>query len=360
MKKITGAIAIVFCSLIASRLIAAAYGGTINPAKSTIPSLLAMTFPFILPAVAILAVVFLFFKKIAAIILICALLICTPQICTYFPINPVKADGERSFTLMTYNVANLKDFATEGETSTNNPTLKFIIEQSPDIVALQECATFSITENSVVSTGLIDSLFTEYPHHTNGIEGQALLSRYPFEQISLHHKPGTNFQVRAYRMFIPTDTFTLINMHLKSIGLNSEDKTLYKDLTKGKTESEGIKQEIRDIRTGLISKLSEAFRVRATQSQLVKDLIDSIGGKIIVCGDFNDVPGCYSIRTIESSGLKDAYRHGAAGPAITFHEDRFFFRIDHILYSGFTPLEVKCITTPHSDHYPLIASFSEE
>lgn len=360
MRKISGLIAIIFSCLTAVVLIVAAYGGAVNPTVSTIPALISMTFPIIAPVAAVTAIILLFFKRIASLIIIFALLASYPQIAAYFPINFKHGDRQPLFTMMTYNTAHLKDFAVQGETSADNPTLKFILNQSADIVALQECTTFSQAVTTPVSDTLVDSLFTAYPHHTNGIEGQALLSKFPFEQIPLHHRPSADFQVRAYRIYMPADTFTLFNMHLKSIGLNHEDKTLYKDLTKGRTDGDGIKQEIKDIRKGLISKLSAAFKVRVNQAELVKELIDSIGGKVIVCGDFNDVPECYAIRTISSVGLKDAYRQAALGPTITFHEDRFYFRIDHILYRGFEPLSTECITVPHSDHYPLVASFTGE
>ena len=360
MNKVVSIIAIIISALVAILLIASAYGGIINPMSTTIPALMTMIFPIVLPLSVVLTVAFLFIRHLASALLICALLVCLPAIYTYYPLEISKSEHEPDFTLMSYNVAHLKDFTSKGATPPENPTLKFILSQSPDIVALQECSTFSKTVKDSISQSLLDSLFSVYPNHKNGIEGQAILSKHPFQEVKLHRPTNQGFQVRAYRIIMPTDSFTLFNVHLKSIGLNNDDKTLYKDLTNGITESENLKDEISEIRRSLISKLSESFRVRAQQSQLIKELIDSIGGKIIVCGDFNDVPGCYAIRTIESAGLKDAYAKSAFGASITFHMDRFYFRIDHILYRGFTPLKTKCLSVPYSDHYPLVTSFKTE
>lgn len=360
MKKLLHFTAIIIALAVSVTLVASAYSGIISPVKSTVPALLAMIFPIVAPIAIVAAICFAFIKRTASIIIVVALLVSLPTLLTYYPLNFSTKTGKPSFTLLTYNVANLTDFSAGGKTPASNRTLEFIIEQSPDIAALQECATFMSSPETAVSPSLIDSLFKAYPHHTNGEEGQALLSRYPFEEIRLHHPPQYNFPVRAYRIFTPTDTFTLFNVHLKSIGLSPDDKTLYKDLTKGKTEGEGIKQELKEIRSSLISKLSAAFKVRAQQATLVKEMIDSIGGKIIVCGDFNDVPGCYAIRTIESAGLEDAYRNSALGFTITFHEDRFYFRIDHILYRGLTPLRTRRLKVPYSDHYPLSATFASQ
>lgn len=360
MKKLVRFTAVIIALVISITLVASAYGGTINPAKSTIPALLAMIFPIMAPTAIIAAISFAFVKRAASIIIVVALLVSLPTLLTYFPLNFSTKSGKPSLSILTYNVANLTDFSSEGETLEENLTLRFILDQFPDIAALQECATFTSSSGTAVSPSLLDSLFNAYPHHTNGAEGQAILSRFPFEEITLHYPPSQNFQVRAYRIYAPTDTFTLFNLHLKSIGLSEDDKTLYKDLTKGKTEGDGIKQELKEIRSTLISKLSAAFKVRAQHATLVKEMVDSVGGKIIVCGDFNDVPGCYAIRAIESAGLEDAYRKSALGFAITFHEDRFYFRIDHILYRGFTPLRTRRIKVPYSDHYPLFATFASQ
>lgn len=360
MRKFSGIIAVTGAVLLSLLLIASAYGGTISPMTSTIPSFLVMLFPVLAPAAMVLALIFVFIKRMVSLIIFIALAVSLPAILAYFPVKGADRSRQADLSVMSYNVANLFDFATGENRSKNNPTLRFILEKSPDIAVLQECATFYYTPTSAVSESQVDSLFATYPHHINGPEGQAILSKFPFEEIILHYPPRHDFQVRAYRFHLPADTFTLFNLHLKSIGLNQHDKAVYKELTKGKADRDDIKQELREIRSSLISKLSAAFRERADQAQKVRELIDSVGGKVIVCGDFNDVPLCYAIRTIESAGLKDAYRQAAFGPAITFHEDRFYFRIDHILYRGFHPVRVERIKTPHSDHYPVLSHFSTD
>ncbi len=365
MKKLIRILSVMLSVALATTLVAGAYGGCVSPLRSTLPALLAMTFPFCAIAAIACAIVCFFFSRLSSAILACALIASFPTLKNYFPLNFGSKDNNpddaaTSFKLMTYNVCNLTDFTAPDNPSPINPTLSFILSQEPDIAALQECATFTTSTSASVSTAQLDSLYARYPYRSNGAEGQAILSKFPFREIRLHYRPAQGFQVRAYSVYAPTDTFTLFNMHLKSIGLNHEDKELYRDITKGKTEGTPLRSELKEIRHSLIGKLSEAFRQRAVQAEKVKELVDSIGGKVIVCGDFNDVPLCYAIRTIESAGLKDAYTQAALGYAVTFHADRFYFRIDHILYRGFTPSNVKRITTPHSDHYPLTAVFTPD
>ncbi|MDE5687269.1 MAG: endonuclease/exonuclease/phosphatase family protein [Paramuribaculum sp.] len=359
MKRILKICTIVISVITASALILCAYGGCVNPLRSVLPALMNLMFPAIAIFSLLLLVTFAFFARKTAIILAAAFVICSPPLFNLCPVNLFRSvpDGENSFTVMTYNVCNLTDFTNPTSDCTTNPTLAAILSERPDIAALQECQTFEHSRSAEVNTDMLDSLYNIYPYRTNGAEGQALLSKFPFEELKLHFNTTHIFQVRAYRINAHTDTFTLFNLHLKSIGLTDSDKELYKDLTKGKTETSSIRAELSDIKHDLLSKLATAFRERAVQAQRVKELVDSIGGNVIVCGDFNDAPGCYAIREIKSAGLDDAYRHSATGPCITYHADRFYFRIDHILYRGFTPAKTICPKIPYSDHYPLITTF---
>lgn len=362
MKK-TLKICIVSISIVSAiALILSAYGGCVSPLRTVIPSLLNLIFPAIALFSLLLLTVFAFFARKAALIIAASFVICSPPLFNLCPVNLFRSshDGEESFTVMTYNVCNLTDFTNPASDNAVNPTIAAILEKRPDIAALQECRTFEQSTSAAVDASLLDSLYTVYPHRANGAEGQALLSRFPFKELKLHFNTTHLFQVRAYRIYAPADTFTLFNLHLRSIGLTDSDKELYKDITKGKTETRNIRSELRDIKHDLLSKLAAAFRERAVQAQQVRELIDSIGGKVIVCGDFNDSPGCYAIREIKSAGLEDAYRRTATGPCITYHADRFYFRIDHILYRGFTPIKTICPKIPYSDHYPLIATFVHE
>ena len=79
---------------------------------------------------------------------------------------------------------------------------------------------------------------------------------------------------------------------------------------------------------------------------------------MIVCGDFNDTPGSYSYRTVRGDDMRDAYLDCAFGPAITYHDNRFYFKIDHVLYRGnLRAVDIERGRIDASDHYPLLATF---
>lgn len=333
-----------------------AYGGLISPLRHTFPAIAAMTFPGWLILTLLLTLTNLWRSKRTALVNIGSLLICWGPIATLCPLHSEqKADGPK-MTLMSYNVMHLLDFSNHSSSTADNPTLAFILSRRPDVAALQECTSFSYAGSTKISKSIGDSLKKVYPYSACGPEGQALLSRYPFEEVRLHYSPSAKFQVRAYRIDTPLGKLTLFNIHLQSIGLTDDDKELYRQFTDGRAATQPLKQELSELRHDVMSKLSAAFRSRAIQAAKVKELADSVGGTVIVCGDFNDIAGCYACREIMSAGLKDAYASSGCGPAITYHASRFFFRIDHIFYSTqLRSLWTRKESQPTSDHYPIIS-----
>ncbi len=89
-----------------------------------------------------------------------------------------------------------------------------------------------------------------------------------------------------------------------------------------------------------------------------REITDSIGGPFIVAGDFNDIPDCYAVRTIRGKDMHDAYADAAFGPTITYHGDKFYFRIDQVLYKGpFKAVDIERGDIASSDHNPLLTTF---
>ena len=83
------------------------------------------------------------------------------------------------------------------------------------------------------------------------------------------------------------------------------------------------------------------------------------GPDVIICGDFNDVPGCHAIRTFADAGFHSVYPSIGFGPMITYNARHLYFCIDHVLYRGaLTPLYISKGTLKTSDHYPLTPAWS--
>ncbi|MBO4943712.1 MAG: endonuclease/exonuclease/phosphatase family protein [Muribaculaceae bacterium] len=345
---ITGKIAMALTLLLSVLTLIAAYGGKVPPtALMSIPALGALAFPALAIALAILIIVDCFIAPRAALAGFLILVFgCWSPLRANFPINlTVSPDTPHDFRLLTYNVAYLRDFSGADTEQNVVPSVDYAISRGADIVALQEF--------HMPSKKYRQQLKKEYPYIAVSSDGQALLSKWPVKELgALGSGYSFPFIVQGYQVSTDRGDLTIVNVHLRSIGLTETDKELYENMT------EGHKQDLAAIRHSLLSKLKSAFIDRATEAEVIRSFIDSVNGPVIVCGDFNDVPLCYAQRVIMGNDMKDAYRETGRIPSITFRENRMYFRIDHILYNdGLAPTYTVCEHVKYSDHYPVITNF---
>ncbi len=348
-------------------LVFSAYGGKINPAHTTVGSIAAMVFPVMLVVVIALLALNLWRCRRLAVLDLLALAVCWNPLLDFCPLNfsrpsaaEIQADSVPSLNVLTYNVYGFAPFASSAGDTTRqaNSTLEYVLAQDADVVLLQESLQ-NIGNNPVVkdiTAAQQEILAVRYPYRYINVRGMGILSKYPFEHVPLHYDDEWSFDVCRYDVRIGRGVIHLFNLHLQSIGLTNDDKELYRRITDGSAESDA--DAMRNIRSGLIAKLSAAFRSRAVQAEVVRGFVDEAGGNVLLCGDFNDIPGCYASRVIAGDDMADAYREAGLGPAVTYHADRFYFRIDQMFYRGeILPLRVWCDRWPSSDHYPLRAIF---
>lgn len=375
-KRILLAAGLILNLGVALGLLCAAYGGKVAPEVSTLPALFSMTFPFWFGGAVALVIADLLLRQrwlaaVPAIALACSL----GPIASYAPVNLVKKkvsdqDSAKVFTLLTFNTAALVDIEREqrraaGTLTTDsspNKIADYIIHSGADIVLTQEFV--DVKENLYLgfSQRMVDTLNTVYPHRlfaegprgTYGEHRCMIFSKFPMRRVALPEANGFSEWSAAIIDIRGMETL-VVDVHLQSIGLSRQDKDLYLELTEG----EGSKGKVLAARNTLFSKVSLAMRYRARQARTLRHAIDSIGvPNVIVAGDFNDIPGCYAIRQIAGDDFRNAFNDAANGPMITFHSDRFYFHIDHILYRGdMEAIDCGRGDCPESDHYPVLATF---
>lgn len=350
---------------VAMLTIFSAYGGTFNPEERVIASMAAMVLPLLLIAGIVLSAIDLLLDKRLILVIAAGWAVSLPSILVFSPLHfwkPSLTEQQQkdSFTFLTYNVLHFWDFRGEDYPGVErNETLDYILSTDADVVNLQEYDVLDTKGPWKIKESQVDSLKTLYPYQYTDLDLKyALFSKYPFEQIELHTPREARLAMLGFKLNIKGHEIHLINVHLKSIGLTPEDKTLYKEaLDLPATKSE-LKRELKEVKSQLLSKLSEAFKIRTIQARTVRNIVDSIGGPFIVAGDFNDIPNCYAVRTIKGKDMHDAYAEAAFGPTITYHGDKFYFRIDQILYRGpFKAVDIERGDISSSDHNPLLATF---
>lgn len=357
--------------LIALIMLLSAYGGMVNPEVTALPAIFAMTFPMWLAISILTAMADFFFRKRLALIQGAAIVLSLGPILSYSPLNLSHAklneeEENRSFTLMSYNVFGLNDYQKpyspkdstqlrdEALKGIFNPTLSYILERDPDIACLQEFYLSLDPNFPVIAKPLYDSICKRYPHRISG-SANGILSKYPIYPVKLvQPEDPTAFYLGAVAEIQKHRTL-IISAHMQSIGLDKSDRALYTEITKG----EGGSKAIAEAKNQILGKLSLAFRKRAEQAKSLRHQIDSLGvDNVIVAGDFNDIPGCYALRQLALDDFKNAFTMTGFGPIITYHANRFYFHIDHILYRGdMEATGFYCGDFARSDHYPIEATF---
>ncbi len=365
-------------SVISLGLIMVSYSGYIDPELLPIAGVMGMTLPFWVPLMIVVFLVDAIRWHRSALIAGISLAVCIPQIVDVYPVGVgdvtstiAAGRGNGTFTLLTYNCSGWIDL-TGKYADGKNPTAKVILDADADIVCLQESDNLRPSKRLHLAKEQLDSIRARYPYIIETEWHLMLLSKYPASEIDLGLAGGdyNADETTAYQIDFGQDRRKLVifSVHLQSIGLTQQDKTFYGEITrlddenpaKGKT-AEQERTLLNRVKNELIGKLCAANSRRASQiKRLLADVRRiSHDNDVIVCGDFNDVPGCYSLHRLEGEGLRQVYPAVARGYMATFNRDKFWFRIDHVLWRGdILPLSMRRISTITSDHYPLVTTFS--
>lgn len=332
------------------------YGGMIDPDVTTVGSLAAMALPLVAIATSVAAVVMVAVDRLCALALALILALVAPALWRMAPLNISRAttstDRADSFKLLTYNVANFRTY--HGRyTDPVNLTLSYILKADADVACLEECEFLCELPDFHVFQPQVDSIRARYPYIIIDTDaGNSILSKTPVERVDLPDTDG-RLRLAAYRLTANGRPLTIIELHLASLMLTAADRLCYREALHGRVESDGL--------SALVGKVGDAFKVRAVQARHTREVIDSLltgDENLIVCGDFNDIPGCYAMRHIAGDDMADAFSQAGRGYSATYHVSRFYFRIDHVLYRGaLRPVDIALEKIDTSDHYPLLAEF---
>ena len=335
-----------------------AYGGMFPPSiLKSIPAIASLAFPFCIVLFPILLIISFFVSKKMAVVNIATMILCSGAFFNFHPMNIMEntpPDGSREIKVMTYNVHHYKNFNTSFPTD-SSLIISAIIESGADIVCIQEGVLPHrlSTKSTHATESQLNRLFTLYPFHLSDTEGISTFSKYPATMLQSPEIPGKSGNLQVFQYDIDGTKLNIYNTHLQSFNFTPDDKELYLELTKGNTDN-----NIRRSKVQLLSKLHKTFSQHETQSEIIRKTIDNDTVKnIIVCGDFNDIPGCYAIRTICGNDMYDAYKECAFWYFSTYRDNRFYFHIDHFLCSNnITTTSLELQKTGASDHYPIIAT----
>jgi endonuclease/exonuclease/phosphatase family metal-dependent hydrolase len=179
-------------------------------------------------------------------------------------------------------------------------------------------------------------------------QGIVTLSKYPIvNKQDVDYDAKFNLSVFS-DIVVGKDTIRVVNNHLESNRITAQDMQ-----ETSKLREEFSSDKFTDITKYLSEKLSIASKVRAKQADVIAKIRKETPYKLIMCGDFNDVPSSYTY-TKAKGNLNDAFCKTETGLGWTYNRSFFRFRIDYILYdNSFVSNNYKRGNSRASDHYPI-------
>lgn len=226
----------------------------------------------------------------------------------------------------------------------DNEVLQYLLSQDADVVCLQEVDVYKDVKYLTLPD-VRETLKTKYPYSYLDFSvynkrhqyGTMVWSKYPLiHKQSIHYETQGNLSNRC-DIVVGHDTIRLINNHLESYKLASEDLT---DMDR------------------IEAKWKRAIPLRNAQAQVVRREIETSPYPVVVVGDFNSVALSYAYWHI-SRGLHDAWNetHYFWEWGATYEYNGIGLRIDYILCSDpLKPTTCSVQKTSVSDHKPVVST----
>lgn len=366
-RKFTKRLFIAFNLVVSSLFLLACCNAFLPPQTFWFISILGIGFPFLLVLVVAFLLFWTVFRSRWAFLSLACLLIGYTNIRALIAFNygqdNTLAKPDSSLRVLTWNVSWFDEQTRADKYKVNyrKDILAFIKKSDPDILCFQEYVEpntrFRDYNNRKDITNLgypYSMVVTDYTGWKNTWQtGIAIFSKYPFID-SLHTRyPGPK-SFRAGESLIATDIdyhgkpIRIFTTHLQSFLFKQKD---YRNLEIIKTASDSMLEASKSV----VRKLTQAYRFRGQQVDVVKRYLDKSPHSTIICGDFNDIPNSYTYFTLRS-GRQDAFIEAGKGIGRTFFNLSPTLRIDYIMPDNdFEVLQYLSYVLPYSEHYPVIA-----
>ena len=319
----------------------------VNPTVWPKLSNMGLLFPIILAINFAFLVFWIFVKPRWVIMPLLGFIVCYGSVRKYFPINWPADPPKGCIKVLSYNVW---FYAGWEDRSKPNPILEYIKQQNADIVCLQESAENEV--GSIQVDSILGKVYQYKDTATNKGDFMTIFSKYPILSKEHIRYPSKGNMSCAFKLRIRHRDVIVINNHLETTDLTSDEKERFQLMIKGDLGGMAATRTSK----WLISHLAEQTKKRAPEAEAVARYIAYHSGTpMIVCGDFNDSPLSYANRTI-AKGLTDCYVKTGFGPGISYHRSRMYVRIDNIMCTqDFTPYACKVDNSiKNSDHYPIM------
>jgi endonuclease/exonuclease/phosphatase family metal-dependent hydrolase len=333
-------------------------GSTVSPDKFLLAAYFTLIYPYVIIINAGFVVFWLFARKWFFLLSLSILLFSTNQINETIPVHFGKTTSiipKNPIHILTYNTM-MSGKLVKNTKKKPNKVIQYIVNSNADIICLQE---FMVSTKNMYQTHadmIHDFRKYKYKHicyvreEKNQIYGIATFSKFPIiNRQKVDYPSYANVSIYS-DILIQGDTIRLFNNHLESNRLTETDKAMPRKL-----KDNFDTQNLAGMTLHFSRKLGFAYKLRALQADIVSEEIKKSPYKIIVCGDFNDVPASYAYTKVKGN-LCDSFEETGLGIGWTYNEGFYKFRIDYVLYDSksFSTVSYKTDKVYYSDHYPVL------
>lgn len=346
MKGLFRVILLIINLLFAGALIVSTLAGSIEPSRMAVVSILSYGYVIFVLANVLFIIMWLCFSRWEFLISVAAIVSRLSFIPLFFQIGGTTeaVQDEDVLRVMTFNMHDLNGLDSDTLMKADSGAvlfLRMLNEEQPDVICIQEY-------NARRKLGLKDSLAAlGYTNHYSVHGEKKMAQNILFTRLPIVRGDEMNERTKFYVDLKKGDNLVRVCcVHLDSYELNEDDYESLERLTHAKTDSSTHK---------LLHKFTQTTRQHEQEwKEELLPLIESTGIPFVIAGDFNDTPASYFYQQA-SKLLKDSYVEQGRGFGTTYHGPFPAFRIDYILHSpDMEALSYKRISTPISDHYPIV------
>lgn len=278
----------------------------------------------------------------------------------YFAHNDMEPAPGR-LKVMQWNAHGMGIFDNADNKKQEQKMIEYMQEIDADIICLPEFPTPKTEIKTAAARKIIETNgFKDYRFQADNTLGKyiflgtAVFSKYPIHNFKSHRLADFIYMLQGDVKVSTGDTVRMFFVHLNTFGLSDNDKEYIEEIGKsGNNIASDINRS-----SGYIGRFNYAFVRRSRQVKVAKSIINQSPYPVVVCGDFNDLPGSYTYTQFNKT-LTDAFLDKGHGLGRTYNRLVPTLRIDFIFYDE---KAMKCIGykskyTSLSDHNPVIVNF---
>jgi endonuclease/exonuclease/phosphatase family metal-dependent hydrolase len=261
---------------------------------------------------------------------------------------------ENILRVLSWNVKGFNGITNASNLKLRSEDMAYSIQKwNPDIICLQE---YNTNERPDDIANHANYFSKKYPYNffskdfqvaqNDYFSGSIIFSKYKI--LSAERISFTNGSLITAIILKGDDTIQIFTTHLASFRFKQNDFDAMDQSSVANSISLNGKK-------GVFRKMRAAFMQRAIEAELVKENLAKTNYPAIITGDFNDVPGSYTYKTIKGN-WQDAFLEKGFGVGATFLGLSPTLRIDYILANS--PWELRgweSIDENLSDHHMIMA-----